>query len=68
MLQSTADVHPLLGDCWSTVADGGPTITRQWVNISCLPRSQLKHIALEDATEDRQRMDQPTTVILSTYK
>ena len=26
----------MLGNCWSSVEDGGPTITQHWVNASCL--------------------------------
>ena len=30
----TADVDPLLAQCWSTVCDAGPTLTKQWVSAS----------------------------------
>ena len=31
--QKTRDINPLLAQCWSTVYDAGPTLTKQWVNI-----------------------------------
>ena len=32
----SANIHPLLDQCWSTVYDAGPTVIQQWVNVSCL--------------------------------
>ena len=32
----TRGVHPMLGQWWRAVADGGPSLTRHWVNVSCL--------------------------------
>ena len=34
----TRDVHPVLAQCWASVEDGGPSLSRHWVNVSCLPR------------------------------
>ena len=25
--------HPMLGKCWPSVADGGPILTQQWINV-----------------------------------
>ena len=33
--RQTRYIHPSSGDCWSTVRDGGPTITQQWVDVCC---------------------------------
>ena len=30
------DIHPILCQCWSSVVDGGPTLTQYRVNVSCL--------------------------------
>ena len=29
-------VDPMLGWCWPSVVDGGPTLAQHWVNVSCL--------------------------------
>ena len=34
--QQTRDIAPLLVQCWSIVYDAGPTLNRQWVNVSCV--------------------------------
>ena len=34
--QQTRYIEPGLGYCWVDVADGGPTLTQHWVNVSCL--------------------------------
>ena len=31
------EIHPMAGQCWATVADGGPALNRRWVSVSCLP-------------------------------
>ena len=31
----TRDVEPMLGWCWPSVADAGPTSTQHWLNASC---------------------------------
>ena len=36
MTLETRDVRPRLCECWASVADGGPTFNRRWVNVSCL--------------------------------
>ena len=30
-------VNPILGRCWTSVEYGGQTLSRHWVNVSCLP-------------------------------
>ena len=30
------DIHPLLGQCWDSVVDVGPTLTQQWPSDPCL--------------------------------
>ena len=32
--QHSWDVEPMLDQCWSTVCDAGPTLTRHWFNAS----------------------------------
>ena len=38
LCSKTRDVHPMLGQCWASVADDGPTfgptLTHYWVNVS----------------------------------
>ena len=34
--QQTRYIDPVLGQCWATVCDGGPTLTQHWVDVSCL--------------------------------
>ena len=34
--QQTRDNHPMLVQCWASVADGGPTLYQHRVNVSCL--------------------------------
>ena len=34
--QETRDVYPMLVQCWNDVVDGGPTLNRHWVRVSCL--------------------------------
>ena len=33
--QQTRYIDPMLFQCWSSVADGGPTLKQHWVNVSC---------------------------------
>ena len=35
----TQDSHHRLVQCWASVADGGPTLDRHWVNVCCLLNS-----------------------------
>ena len=34
---NTRDIQPMLGQCWAAVADGGPTLTQHWFNVSWDP-------------------------------
>ena len=34
--QKTRDIEPMLGQCWPSVYDAGPTLTRHWLDVSCL--------------------------------
>ena len=36
MTLQTRDVLPRLCECWASVAVGGPTFNRRWVNVSCV--------------------------------
>ena len=29
-------VHPVLSQCWTSVADGGPTFIQHWMGVACL--------------------------------
>ena len=48
--QQTRDIVPMLVQCWFTVYDAGPTLNRQWDNVSCLlglmnlPRLFVSHM------------------------
>ena len=35
--QQTRGVGPMLGWCWASVVDDGPTSSQHWANASCLP-------------------------------
>ena len=42
------DVHTMLGKCWASVGDAGPTLTQHCVNVSCLmggPLYLLKEVS-----------------------
>ena len=40
LTQQTRDIDPMLVYCWPTICDTRPTISHNWVNVSCLlPRS-----------------------------
>ena len=39
LLQETRDFEPMLAQCLFTVYDVGPTLNRNWLNVSCLLRS-----------------------------
>ena len=28
-----ASIDPMLGQCWASVIDGGPELTRHWINV-----------------------------------
>ena len=30
------DIHPIVGQCWASVADGEPTFTQHWLSVFCL--------------------------------
>ena len=32
------DIDSMLGQCWASVYDAGPTLVQHWVDVSCLPR------------------------------
>ena len=34
--QQKRDIDPLLGQCWNSVCDAGPTLNQHRVNVSCL--------------------------------
>ena len=34
--RQTRHAYPILGQCWLSVVDGGPTLVQHWVNVSCL--------------------------------
>ena len=34
--QQTRDVGPLVGQCWSSVYDAGPTLDQHWAKVSCM--------------------------------
>ena len=34
--QQTRHIDPMLGQCWASVVDGGPTLAQRWVDVSCL--------------------------------
>ena len=36
MAQQIWNIHPMLAQCWASVADGGPTLYQHWVDVSCL--------------------------------
>ena len=33
--RQTRYVHPMLIQCWASVADGGPILNQHWVNVLC---------------------------------
>ena len=35
---ATCDSEPMLGKCWASVVDGGPTFIQHWFNVMCLLR------------------------------
>ena len=34
--QQARDIDTMLDQCWASVVDGGPTLVKHWVDISCL--------------------------------
>ena len=34
--QQTRHIYPLFDQCWANVVDVGPTLVKQWVDVSCL--------------------------------
>ena len=35
-MQQTRDIELMLGQCWTSVVDVGPTLPQHWLNVSCL--------------------------------
>ena len=33
--QQPLDIDPLLGQCWASVADDGPTLIQHWIDALC---------------------------------
>ena len=33
--QQTPRINPMSDQCWANVVDGGPTLVRHWVDVSC---------------------------------
>ena len=47
--QKTRDIHPMPGQCWATVVNGGPALTRHWVDVcwgwhNCCPSCFWQHL------------------------
>ena len=42
--QLTRDIEPMLGWCWASVVDGGPTSAQHWLNVSCLLGLALQYL------------------------
>ena len=36
-LIDTRGIYQILGQCWASVVDGGPTLSKHWFNVSCSP-------------------------------
>ena len=34
--QQTRDMNQMLGQCWTSIVDGGPILTQHWIHVSCL--------------------------------
>ena len=34
--QQTRGIYPMVEQCWANVVDGGPTLLKHWVDVSCL--------------------------------
>ena len=32
----------MFDQCWTNVVDGGPTLVKQWVDVSCFPGSSVQ--------------------------
>ena len=62
--QQTPNTHPMLVQCWASVADVGPTLIQHWISVSCWgalpPSPQYLH------TQYRLRVG-PTSVMLSQH-
>ena len=43
--QQTREIETLLVQCWASVVDGGPTLSQQCLNVSCLLGSRSLFIA-----------------------
>ena len=48
----THQVGPMLGWCWTNVADGGPTSTQHWLNVPCHPCQRWLLIILSKEVEN----------------
>ena len=49
LAQQTRDFEPMLGWFWANIADDGPALTHNWLNISCV----LYEASLDLATDLR---------------
>ena len=41
--RKTRDIEPVLGYCWASVEDGGPTLNQHWLSVSCLLGCHLEY-------------------------
>ena len=48
--QRARDIYPMLGLCWATVSDAGPTLPQHWVNVSCLLRWRTHDVCVCEDT------------------
>ena len=39
--QHTRYIDPMLGQCWTSVVDGGPILSRHLADVSCLPQAAV---------------------------
>ena len=36
MSRQTRHIYPMFDQCWANVVDGGPTLVKHWLDVSCL--------------------------------
>ena len=46
--QKTRDIDPMFDQCWANVVDGGPTLVKHWVDVSCF--SGMPTVVFADRT------------------
>ena len=60
----TRYTDPMLSQCWSSVYDAGPTLSQNWVSVSCLPGARGQICVIPVASANRARVSDVVVTVI----